>query len=118
MKLLSIRLPLDNLPRAFDHVREVNFAEPLLVTYGWRVLIHGQVVTVIVPPLTDQVQGGRRPTQAGGYTFARARCVEQWDSLTPDDYKKPVQDYESEACGPRVAAIVEPEEPKAAGGAK
>jgi hypothetical protein len=111
MKLVSLRLPLDNLPDAFNYVREVNFAEPKQATYGWRVLIHGQVVTVIVPTVHEQVQGGRRPDQAGAYTFARARCSEQWDSRSPEDYKKPVQDYESEPCGPR--AVTPTDEPKA-----
>jgi hypothetical protein len=108
MKLLSLRLPLDNQPRAFDHVREVNFVEPLASTYGWRVLIHGQVVTVIVPTLAEQPQGGQRAERAGAYTFARARCVEQWDSRDPESYKKTVQDYESELCGPKAV-----DEPKA-----
>lgn len=111
MKLVSLRLPLDNLPRAFDHVREINFAMPLTSTYGWRVIIHGQVVTVVVPTLADQQQGGQRAEQAGGYTFARGRCSEQWDSRNPEDYKKPVPDYESEPCGPRPVAPAD--EPKA-----
>lgn len=115
MKLLSIRLPLDNLDTSFRGSREVNFAMPKVDTYGWRVLIHGQVVTVIVPTLEENRQGGRRAEHAGGWVFARARCVEQWDSRNPEDYKKPVQDYESEACGVKS----EPEaESKAAGGAK
>lgn len=113
MKLLSIRLPLENQDTMFRGGREVNFAEPKVDTYGWRVLIHGQVVTVIVPTLQEERQGGRAGG-AGGWTFARARCVEHWDSRDPKDYAKPVQDYESEPCGQRVA----PEETKAAGGAK
>jgi hypothetical protein len=109
MKLVSLRLPLDNQDTSFRGVREINFALPKVDTYGWRVLIHGQVVTVIVPTLAESPQGGRRPEHAGGWVFARSRCVEQWDSGSPEDYKKPVQEYESEPCGPRAAA----DEPKA-----
>jgi hypothetical protein len=112
MKLVSIRLPLDNQDTSFRGVREVNFAMPKVDTYGWRILIHGQVVTVIVPLLADQPQGGRRPENAGGWVFARSRCVEQWDSRDPKDYAKPVQDYESEPCGPKSAPAAD--EPKAA----
>jgi len=111
MKLVSLRLPLDNQDTSFRGAREINFAMPKVDTYGWRVIIHGQVVTVIVPTIAEQPQGGRRAEHAGGWVFARSRCVEQWDSRNPEDYKKPVQDYESDPCGPRVAPPVD--EPKA-----